>query len=156
MHELLLFAQIPAAQQRHVLQILSGIAAAQPSPLLEHHLVFAPARPAGPVPRPTGAIPISDRYYLQLVGDLSSAEGFREGTEEGTKGSRRAASGDASASKGSEEEHEINIWDACPWSLDFCDQPDPPGRRLATSRAVSSLPMVEGNRVQGVEALGYA
>lgn len=86
MHELLLFAQIPPTQQSHLLSILAGIAAMQPQPFLERHLVFKPRRtPGSPRPGPgeSGILGMADgalhafqtqtrgdTFYVQLVGGL--------------------------------------------------------------------------------------
>ena len=42
MHELLLISQIPPARHLQLLNILAGISAMQPVPVLEKHLVFKP------------------------------------------------------------------------------------------------------------------
>ena len=159
MHELLLFAQVPAALQTHVLQILAGLAAARPSPLLEQRLVFAPARAGGPVPRPAGAAP-SDRYYLQLVGHLSSPREARPTTPSDAPANGDANYGESAAGIEGQERGEAegagSGWDASPWTLEFRDQPDVPGRRPATARPMTSVPVTAGDPVRFVEALGYA
>lgn len=85
MHELLLFGQVPASRHDQVLNILAGVAAMQPVPVLEHHLVFKPNRLSGPA-RPVqvgGAQDIQksqqalqaqaqgDLFYMQLVADVA-------------------------------------------------------------------------------------
>ena len=87
MHELLLFGQIPASRHDQVLNILAGVAAMQPVPVLEKHLVFKPNRlPASARPVQVGgaqdiqksqvqalqAQNQGDLFYMQLVAEASS------------------------------------------------------------------------------------
>lgn len=101
MHELLLFAQIPPLQHSHLLSILAGIAAMQPQPFLERHLVFKPVRaPGSPrdaelggpgvVGMADGALQAfqaqtkGDTFFVQLVGGLKVGKketGERDGGE---------------------------------------------------------------------------
>ena len=173
MHELLLFAQVPAALHDHVLRVLASIAAVRPRPLLEHHLVFAPARPGGPVPRTTGgsgaaptaaaaATTTADRYVLQLVGHLSTPREDAEMAAAGTQTNGEKSNGqgggmdlDAPNEDAGKEEAIAELGD-CPWTLEFRDQPDVPGRRPATARPMSSVPVARGDPVRFVEAMGYA
>lgn len=102
MHELLLFGQVRPAQHFQVLSILAGIAAMQPQPILERHLVFKPAsRPPGSAR--TGPVESSilgmadaqlyafhahtkgDTFFVKLVGDLKPGKG-REKEKEKEKG----------------------------------------------------------------------
>ena len=45
MHELLLHASVPGHRHDQILSILAGVAAMQPIPVLEKHLIFKPSRP---------------------------------------------------------------------------------------------------------------
>ena len=92
-HELLLFGQVPASRHEQVLSILAGIAAMQPQPLVEKHLMFKPAR-IPPVPRSgqTGAVQgvpnpqiqtiqaqtQGDVFYLQLVTEVETTTDPKE------------------------------------------------------------------------------
>ena len=84
MHELLLFGQIPASRHDQVLNILAGVAAMQPVPVLEKHLIFKPNRlPASARPVQVGgaqdiqksqvqalqAQNQGDLFYMQLVAE---------------------------------------------------------------------------------------
>lgn len=83
MHELLLFGQVPASRHNQVLNILAGIAAMQPQPILENHLIFKPNRkPGSGTQKQVGgaqdiqksgaqAIQAQDLFYMQLVADVS-------------------------------------------------------------------------------------
>lgn len=84
MHELLLHASVPTARHLQVLSILAGVAAMQPQPFHERHLIYKPTRP------PTKAVvqiggsqavqqnpaqkakagTQEDLFYLHLVEDL--------------------------------------------------------------------------------------
>lgn len=83
MHELLLHASIRASRHDQVLSILAGVAAMQPIPILEKHLVFKPTKPPS-APGKTGLAPSAqqgqmknlqaqmqgDVFYLKLVGEI--------------------------------------------------------------------------------------
>lgn len=74
MQELLLFGQVPLARRDYVLSVLVGIAAMQPKPILEKHLVFKPIRPLASV-RASSAIArqgvsTSQLQTFQALGDL--------------------------------------------------------------------------------------
>ena len=83
MHELLLHASVPSSRHDQVLSILAGIAAMQPIPMLERHLVFKPSRPpliagkagpqqgvlAGQMKSVQGQMH-GDLFYLKLVEDV--------------------------------------------------------------------------------------
>lgn len=104
MHELLLFAQIPPTQHSHLLSILAGIAAMQPQPFLERHLVFKPSRTPGSSRSGPGESSVpgmadaalhafqtqtrGDTFYVQLVGALKGKLGGKDrgvdGKVEGT------------------------------------------------------------------------
>lgn len=86
MQELLLFGQVPLARHDYVLSVLAGIAAMQPKPILEKHLLFKPSRPLASV-RASSAIaavrqqgvstssqlqaPPGDLFYLKVVIDIN-------------------------------------------------------------------------------------
>ena len=87
MHELLLFGQVPSSRHDQVLNILAGVAAMQPVPVVEKHLVFKPNRlPASARPVQVGgaqdiqksqvqalqAQNQGDLFYMQLVAEPSS------------------------------------------------------------------------------------
>ena len=94
MHELLLFGQIHPSRHDQVLNILAGVAAMQPVPIRERHLVFKPNRLPGSA-RPVqvgGAQAIQktqaqalqsqgqgDLFYMQLVADISDSSLNRQG-----------------------------------------------------------------------------
>jgi mediator of RNA polymerase II transcription subunit 18 len=44
MHEFLLYGQVPVERHEQVLKILAGVAAMQPQPLFERHLIYRPLR----------------------------------------------------------------------------------------------------------------
>ena len=115
MHELLLFASVPAHQHTQLLHILAGIAAMQPVPVIEQHLIFKPntARPvpggggegaslprpptgSGPVTATTAgtnpaaqALPQGDFFYLKLVGELQQEQEGAEAMMEEEEGEKQ-------------------------------------------------------------------
>lgn len=95
MHELLLFGQVPAARHNQVLNVLAGIAAMQPQPILEKHLVFKPNRKpgSGTQKQVGGAQDIQkaraqesqaqELFYMQLVADIHEEAKTEEDEEMG-------------------------------------------------------------------------
>lgn len=88
MHELLLFGQIPSSRHNQLLNILAGLAAMQPQPLIEKHLVFKPNRkltsaedlPIGAAQevsksqlKPLQAQAQGDLFYMQLLAEVPDA-----------------------------------------------------------------------------------
>ena len=92
MHELLLHATVPSSRHDQVLSILAGIAAMQPIPMTEKHLVFKPSRPP-PIPGRAGPNPGSqggqmkplqgqmhgELFYLKLVGEVQDGDESNHG-----------------------------------------------------------------------------
>ena len=75
MQELLLFGQVPSSRHDYVLSVLAGIAAMQPKPILEKHLVFKPSRPLASVRASSavahqGRVSTSQLQTFQAAGDL--------------------------------------------------------------------------------------
>ncbi|KAL9098101.1 MAG: hypothetical protein Q9163_006175, partial [Psora crenata] len=96
MHELLLFAQIPSSRHTQLLNILAGVSAMQPVPILEKHLVFKPNRQPGhrkavqvgaaqDVQKQVQAQTLGDVFYLQVVGVLDGWDGW-SGTQKTQNG----------------------------------------------------------------------
>lgn len=118
MQELLLFGQVPLARHDYVLSVLAGIAAMQPKPILEKHLLFKPSRPLASV-RASSAIaaarqqgvptssqlqaPPGDLFYLKVVIDINdltrsrAVAGPGPGTGAGTGAGAGAAAAAAAA-----------------------------------------------------------
>lgn len=167
MHELLLFGQIPSSRYDQVLNILAGVAAMQPVPILEKHLVFRPNKgpgSAGLVQAGSGhdgqkkalqAQTQGELFYMQLVADVSGASLGEESQEdpdvdmdqdhEGKQGpdSTDVISGDQSTKP------EI-------WTLQFRDIPEVTRQRPVTSRLISDVPITSGNPMQFMSALNYS
>ena len=84
MHELLLFAQVPASRHDQLLKIIAGIAAMQPQRVLERHLIFKPSKKPGTGGRKVGGSQgiqntqmqalqgqvHGEMFYMQLVGEV--------------------------------------------------------------------------------------
>lgn len=110
MQELLLFGQVPLARHDYVLSVLAGIAAMQPKPILEKHLLFKPSRPLASV-RASSAIaavrqqgvstssllqvPPGDLFYLKVVIDINHPT--RSGPVAGPGAGTRAGAGAGTA-----------------------------------------------------------
>ena len=177
MHELLLFGQVPATQHDLVLKILAGIAAMQPQPLGERHLIFMPTK------SPTANTQVGakqgvqgsqvqalksqmhgDVFYLQLVGTLDK-------DRDGGNPISKAVSEDMVMSQGFTEgtndmdgptiEDEVKTRPQekgvtrQEWSLEFRDLPEVPGRRPVTSRLMASVQITDGHAIRFIEDLGY-
>ena len=99
MHELLLHASVPAHRHDQILSILAGIAAMQPIPILEKHLIFKPSRPpsvtgkagpqqgsqAGQMKALQGQM-YGDLFYLKLVEEVKDGRAAVGEQSSGTHG----------------------------------------------------------------------
>lgn len=88
MHEILLFASVPAVQHHDLLQQLSGLTAMQPNPIFERHLVFKAYRKPGFIKaRQGGSQDVQAHeiqrlnkmlnaglYYMQVVGEVGAQD----------------------------------------------------------------------------------
>ena len=96
MHELLLHATLPPTRHHQVLSVLAGIAAMQPVPILEKHLLFKPLLQPGapgrvnlnPQMKPMQGQMLGDLFYLKVVGEIdngrkagSEGKGEQDGSE---------------------------------------------------------------------------
>jgi mediator of RNA polymerase II transcription subunit 18 len=176
MHELLLFGQVPPQRHDQVLKILAGIAAMQPHMLVERHLIFKPRRPIVTKEGPKPGQSLSqvqalqkqlqgDLFYMQLVGNMSnltnsklinSSANTQEDVPMGGVQSQES-NGDgvngASSNKPDEKATE-GMFKACPWSIEFRDIPEP-SKRPVTSRLMASIPVIDGDSLRAIEAMGY-
>lgn len=162
MHELLLFAQVPAARQDQLLKILAGIAGMSPQDIFERHVIFRPKRAPGSKATPIGASQgvqsqhvqaiqsqlKGELFYLQLVSDITKNFSAR-----GNLPPRQLDHGD-------EDSNTIhggvggNVSSGS-WSLCFFDLPEVGGRRSVTSRMISSVDILDGDPMAFMDALGY-
>jgi mediator of RNA polymerase II transcription subunit 18 len=155
MHELLLFGQVPAIRHAQLLNVLAGLSAMQPKPVIERHVLFKPTREPVQLAVVRGAgsgtkdsqpqpkkktqqqqqQPQGDLYHTHLVKDLVE-EDF------GNADSQMDLDG-------SDEDEE-----KAPWRLRFEDVPEP-GKRSAILRMVESTELPEGDTQGYMEGLGY-
>ncbi|MCJ1271717.1 Mediator of RNA polymerase II transcription subunit 18 [Lobaria immixta] len=178
MHELLLFGQVPASRHEQVLSILAGVAAMQPQPFLEKHLIFKPARlPPGSRPGHTGAVQgvpnpqiqaiqaqtQGDIFYLQLVADVDITKASKDqGQRDGNlgRGENRTTEHGNPLNPNSEpitiagEKAEPETGSE-KWTLQFRDLPEVAGRRPVTSRLIYDLEFKSGDPLAFMSALDY-
>ncbi|KAK4694665.1 hypothetical protein P7C71_g2957, partial [Lecanoromycetidae sp. Uapishka_2] len=166
MHELLLFGQIPSSRHDQVLNILASVAAMQPVPILEKHLVFKPNKipgSAGPAQAVNGqdaqkralqAQTQGELFYMQLVADVSERPA-------------EASQGDADVDM---DQHEQDIPGTAStdatlgdnstlperWTLQFRDIPEVSRQRPVTSRLMSDVPITSGDPMKFMSALDYS
>jgi mediator of RNA polymerase II transcription subunit 18 len=143
MHELLLYGQLPAPRHEQVLKILAGLAAMQPRPVLERHIVYKPTRepdePGAHLGRGGGSQTIGGKpvkqgtvkslYYTKLVQKLGEEDFGR--AQEPTADNARLS---ANVKSGEEPK----------WSFEFQDLPDT-GDRGVTARLASSTDILSGD-----------
>ncbi|KAL8786088.1 MAG: hypothetical protein Q9195_008364 [Heterodermia aff. obscurata] len=158
MHELLLHAILPPHRHHQVLSVLAGIAAMQPIPISEKHLVFKPLQhPSRPNPNQSANAAQmkpqahgGDLFYLKLVGETSGPSKKESGTEVTVK-----------EVPIDEKDQDIDMLDIPPtptpptWTLQFRDLPDPPGRRPVISRAMTDTPITAGDPLKFMKAMDY-
>lgn len=170
MHELLLFGQISSSRHDQVLNILAGVAAMQPVPILEKHLIFRPNKAPGLVkPVPAGsaqdiqksqvqalqAQTQGELFYMQLVADVagpSSREASQGGTD--VDMDQDEAEGLISASMAARSSHKSTKPEK--WTLQFRDLPEVARQRPVTSRLISDVPIMSGDPMKFMSALDYS
>lgn len=158
MHELLLFASVPAHQHHDLLQQLAGLTAMQPRYRLERRLLFKAYRKPGYVNTRIGGsqdLQSSEMqrltkmlnggmYYTQVVGpvherDFGSIPPPLMGP--GADGKQAA-------------DHEYEF-DEQPWRLEFRDIPEAGTRSAVTSRVMSNATLPRGDMILPMSAWGY-
>ena len=177
MHELLLFGQVPATHHDLVLKILAGVAAMQPQPLAERHLIFMPTKSPktntqvgakqgvqGSQAQALKSQMHGDVFYLQLVGTLDNDQDrdnqkpkavnedtvMSQGFTEGNNDMNSSSLEDEAKAK--RQDMAVTRQD---WSLEFRDLPEVPGRRPVTSRLMASVQIADGDAIRFIEELGY-
>lgn len=110
MHELLLHTTVPSTRHHQILSILAGIAAMQPVPIHETHLIFKPLQQPALSGRPnqnqgvgTQIKPLQgqmhgDLFYLKVVGEMS-----------GTSPKSQGGAGDGDGDEKMKDAAEVNV-----------------------------------------------
>ncbi|KAI9852880.1 MAG: Mediator of RNA polymerase II transcription subunit 18 [Thelocarpon superellum] len=180
MHELLLFAQVPATRHEQLLKIIAGVAGMQPRRLLERHLLFKPKRAPGSTSGLVGGSQgianqqaqalqgqlQGELFYLQLVGEVEESQFPDAGDVKHPSAGGDTVMLDVSEERetsGEKQAGETNGVHAAQsydferqsWTLRFNDLPEVAGRRPVTSRAISGVEIVDGDGMGFMDAFGY-
>lgn len=166
MHELLLFAPVPASQHHGLLQQLSGLTAMQPIPTFERRLIFKPHRKPGSIkPRVGGSQNVQSSelqkiqkmlggglYYLQVVGGVNAADfgGGSGGGSDTSMGGTELGGSDRQAKPASGYVSSNQTW-----RMEFKDIPDAGTQSGVTSRLVSTAKLPYGDVLPGMTAWGF-
>ncbi|KAL4896452.1 mediator of RNA polymerase II transcription subunit 18 [Aspergillus ambiguus] len=169
MHELLLFASVPAHQHHELLQQLAGLTAMQPQHRLERRLIFKAYRKPGLINTRVGAsqdVQGADlqrlnkmlnggMFYTQVVGPVSE-EDF--GAAPGTAAENPDAlmSGTTDLPSGTENAAHRYSYETQPWKLEFRDIPEAGTRSAVTSRLMASSSLPSGDLIPAMNAWGYS
>ena len=164
MHELLLFASVPAHQHHELLQQLAGLTAMQPRHRLERRLIFKAYRKPGLINTRVGAsqdlqgnemqrlnkMLNGGMFYTQVVGPL----------DESDFGLNRSSAGDPDAAMSGTEEIPTNCppaysYENQPWKLEFRDIPEAGTRSAVTARLMASSNLPKGDISTPMTAWGY-
>lgn len=150
-HELLLFAQLPNSRLEQLLNIVAGIAGAQPQRVIERHVVYRPQRDplqrqyavgasqnVQTTQRATSREQLSkDMFYWQTVKELDDADFGPAASKEHAP--KEKANPDAER-KG--------------WAIQFQDIPEA-GQRPVTTRWVQTTDVVAGDPHAHMKATMY-
>lgn len=160
MHELLLFASVPAHQHHELLQQLTGLTAMQPRHRLERRLIFKATRKPGLVNARGGSREVQgadlvrlnkmlngQMFYTQVVGPVSEVDFNLKPTSSG--GSDAPMAGTDEAAESSYD------YDSQPWKLEFRDIPEAGTRSTITARLAASAALPKGDIVTPMNAWGY-
>ncbi|BAE57297.1 putative RNA polymerase II mediator complex subunit Srb5 [Aspergillus flavus] len=167
MHELLLFASVPAHQHHELLQQLAGLTAMQPRHRLERRLIFKAYRKPGLINTRVGAsqdlqgnemqrlnkMLNGGMFYTQVVGPVSEADFGAQ--------SSAASSGDPDApmsgtDTGTNFEYHPYSYENQPWKLEFRDIPEAGTRSAVTTRLMASASLPKGDITTPMNAWGYS
>lgn len=171
MHELLLFAAIPASQHHDLLQQLSGLTAMQPNRTLERRLIFKPYRKPGFVrPRPGGSQDVQPTevqrlqkmlgaglYHMQVAGpvnatDFGGASGSERRPDDAVMGGMEHDGGTADQrvkpGPGYVPSNQT-------WRVEFKDTPEAGTGSGVTSRVVSTAVLPYGDAIPAMKAWGF-
>ncbi|KAL4975740.1 mediator of RNA polymerase II transcription subunit 18 [Aspergillus desertorum] len=159
MHELLLFASVPAHQHHELLQQLAGLTAMQPRHCLERRLIFKATRKPGLANARGGTSHGADvarlnkmlngqMFYTQVVGPLSETD--FDGKPSPSENQ------DASMSGANEAAGSSYDYDNQPWKLEFRDTPEAGFRSTITARLAASAALPNGDVVPSMDAWGYS
>jgi mediator of RNA polymerase II transcription subunit 18 len=166
MHELLLFASVPAHQHYELLQQLAGLTAMQPRHRLERRLVYKAYRKPGLINTRVGAsqdlqgnemqrlnkMLNGGMFYTQVVGAVSETD-FGAQSSAALSGNPDAAmSGTDSQEKN--EGHYYN-YENQHWKLEFRDIPEAGTRSAVTTRLMASVSLPKGDIATPMNAWGY-
>ncbi|PWY76210.1 putative RNA polymerase II mediator complex subunit Srb5 [Aspergillus heteromorphus CBS 117.55] len=165
MHELLLFASVPAHQHHELLQQLAGLTAMQPRHRVERRLIFKAHRQPGMTNTRVGAsqdlqgaelqrlnkMLNGGMFYTQVVGPVAKAEfGAKPAS---------ASSGGADVSMSGMEEKPSTApysYEDQPWKLEFRDIPEAGTRSAVTARLMASAVLPKGDITVPMNAWGYS
>lgn len=160
MIELSLWGQVVAARYDQVLNILAGIAAMPPTPVLEKHYLFRPAQPpprkqvqvggtqgvTDPLKAARQAQASAESHYLRLVETVPSpllgSEATSEDNAQTTNDEGEPQSVDTSAGNSL-------------WHLYFYDVPEA-GKRPVVVRSMTCVEIREGDPFAFMAGMGYA
>lgn len=158
MHELLLFASVPAHQHHDLLQQLAGLTAMQPRRRFERRLLFKAYRKPGYVNTRIGGsqdVQASElqrltkmlnggMFYTQVVGPVSESD-FGSTPPSGTD-EKKHGTGDDESWYDFEDQQ---------WRLEFRDIPEAATRSAVTARVMASASLPQGDVVPPMNAWGY-
>ncbi|KAL1959215.1 hypothetical protein VTO42DRAFT_2720 [Malbranchea cinnamomea] len=167
MHELLLFAQVPASQHHVLLQQLSGLTAMQPNRTFERRLIFRPYRKPGFLrPRPGGSQDVQPSevqrlhkmlnaglYHMHVVGAIQPTDfGANEGdsTPDTLMGGMEPDGAVQSVKRGTGYVPSNQMW-----RVEFRDTPEAGTGSGVTSRVVSTAVLPYGNVLPAMKAWGF-
>ncbi|KAH2345856.1 Mediator of RNA polymerase II transcription subunit 18 [Aspergillus fumigatus] len=164
MHELLLFASVPAHQHHELLQQLAGLTAMQPQHRLERRLVFKAYRKPGLVNVRVGAsqdlqgaelqrlnkMLNGGMFYTQVVGPVSEADFGAPASPVADQDAHMSGTDEKSSVRPHYYDYENQ-----PWKLEFRDIPEAATRSAVTIRLMASASLPKGDVTVPMNAWGY-
>lgn len=175
MHELLLFASIPARQHHDLLQQLAGLTAMQPNRVFERHLIFKAHRKPGYTNtiRSGGSQDVhatemqklnkllnGGLFFTQVVGEVRGTDfgakqpATTQGSDvtmtdpDGPQVSQQLGGGESQDRAGYDFEKQD-------WKMEFRDIPEAGTRTAVTSRLMGMATVPRGDVVSEMESWGY-
>jgi mediator of RNA polymerase II transcription subunit 18 len=152
MHELLLFASVPADQHYELLQQLAGLAAMQPRHRIERRLVFKASRKTGNINTRLGGgtQDVQGAELQRLTKMLTGATYYTQAV-----GLVRESDFGAAAAETITDDDKAYDFENQLWRMEWRDIPEAGTRSAVTSRLMANALLPQGDVVTTMSSWGY-
>lgn len=157
MHELLLFASVPADQHYELLQQLAGLAAMQPRHRIERRLLFKASRKTGRINTRLGGgtQDVQGAELQRLTKMLTGATYYTQAVGLVRESDFGAAAAAAAATETTAGEDAAYDFENQLWRMEWRDIPEAGTRSAVTSRLMANALLPQGDVAATMSSWGY-